>query len=53
MALPNSKNIEIPILHEIAAVGGTDDLRFLYERLTSYFPSLSDAEDFGDQNRDK
>jgi hypothetical protein len=44
MPLPLSKNIESPILQELFAVGGTDDVRFLYERLISYFPSLSDAE---------
>lgn len=44
MSLPISPNIEIPILQELAAVGGTDDVRFLYQRLISYFPSLSDAE---------
>ena len=44
MTLPLSPNIEIPILHELHAVGGTDELRYLYLRLISYFPSLSDAE---------
>jgi hypothetical protein len=44
MPLPISTNIEVPILQELFAVGGTDDVRFLYERLISYFPSLSDAE---------
>ena len=44
MPLPLSTNVENPILHELYAVGGTDDVRFLYERLISYFPSLSDAE---------
>jgi len=44
MPLPLSSNIEAPILQELSAVGGTDDVRFLYERLASYFPSLSDAE---------
>jgi hypothetical protein len=44
MPLPLSTNIENPILQELFAVGGTDDVRFLYERLISYFPSLSDAE---------
>ncbi len=44
MPLPLSSNIETPILQELAAVGGTDDVRFLYDRLISYFPSLSDAE---------
>ncbi|HEY0459644.1 MAG TPA: hypothetical protein VGC97_10940 [Pyrinomonadaceae bacterium] len=44
MPLPLSTNIETPILQELFAVGGTDDVRFLYERLISYFPSLSDTE---------
>jgi hypothetical protein len=44
MPLPLSTNIESPILQELSAVGGTDDVRFLYERLISYFPSLSDAD---------
>lgn len=44
MPLPLSANIEIPILQELFAIGGTDDVRFLYERLISYFPSLSDAD---------
>ncbi|HEY8560564.1 MAG TPA: winged helix-turn-helix domain-containing protein [Pyrinomonadaceae bacterium] len=44
MPLPFYTNIETPILHELSAVGGTDDVRFLYVRLISYFPALSDAE---------
>jgi hypothetical protein len=44
MPLPLSPKIETPILHELSAVGGTDDVRFLYQRLISYFPTLSDAE---------
>ena len=44
MPLPLSSNIESPILQELSAVGGKDDVRFLYVRLSSYFPSLSDAE---------
>lgn len=44
MPLPLSPNIETPILQELSAVGGTDDVRYLYERLISYFPSLSDAD---------
>lgn len=44
MPLPLSNNIEVPILQELSAVGGTDDVRYLYERLISYFPSLSDAD---------
>lgn len=44
MPLPLFANIEIPILHELSAVGGRDDVRYLYERLISYFPSLSDTD---------
>jgi hypothetical protein len=44
MTLPISTHIRIPILNELSAVGGTDDVWFLYRRLIPYFPSLSDAE---------
>lgn len=44
MPLPLTTNIEMPILQELVAVGGADDVRFLYQRLISYFPSLSDGE---------
>lgn len=44
MSLPKISTIEIPILQELAATGGTDDIRFLYERLVAYFPQLTDAE---------
>ncbi len=44
MTLPLASNIEIPVLHELYAVGGKEDVRYLYIRLISYFPSLSDAE---------
>lgn len=44
MSLPTSPLIESPILLELNAVGGVDDVRFIYERLIPYFPSLSDAE---------
>lgn len=44
MSLPVSSNIETPILQELAATGGSDDVRFLYERLIAYFPQLSDQE---------
>jgi hypothetical protein len=42
--LPTFPNIETPILHELNAVGGKDDVRFLYERLISYFPQITEAE---------
>lgn len=44
MPLPKTSSIEIPILQELAATGGADGLRFLYERLIAYFPRLTDAE---------
>ena len=44
MTLPNSSLIEIPILQELSAVGGADNLRFIYERLIPYFPQLSEQE---------
>jgi hypothetical protein len=50
MPLPLTSNIEIPILQELVAVGGSDDVRFLYQRLISYFPSLSDGELFEIRN---
>ena len=52
MSQPFSNLIEIPILQELVAVGGTDDVRYIYERLIRYFPSLSDAEVFQIQNGD-
>lgn len=50
MSLPFSTLIEMPILHELFAIGGTDDVRFIYKRLIPYFPSLSDAEVSSIQN---
>lgn len=44
MPIPVFTSLETPILHELAAIGGKDDVRFLYDRLISYFPTLSDAE---------
>jgi hypothetical protein len=44
MSLPNAALIELPILQELAAVGGSDFLRFLYQRLIAYFPQLSEEE---------
>lgn len=44
MTLPISNLIEIPILQELFVVGGSDDIKYIYERLIRYFPSLSDAE---------
>src|SRR5215210_33488 len=44
MAYPGVARIELPILQELVATGGDDDVRFLYERLVAYFPQLA-AED--------
>jgi hypothetical protein len=44
MSLPPSHSIEMPILQELAATGGTDDVHFLYERLIGYFPQIEDRE---------
>ncbi len=49
MNFPPSNRLEMPILQELAATGGTEDVRFLYSRLVSYFPQL----DFREINNGK
>lgn len=44
MSFPKSKSIETPVMQELSALGGEDDVRFMYERLTAYFPQLSQEE---------
>ncbi|CAN5623237.1 hypothetical protein BH18ACI1_BH18ACI1_16390 [soil metagenome] len=44
MPIPKVSSIEMPILQELVATGGADNLRFLYERLLAYFPQLSEKE---------
>jgi hypothetical protein len=44
MAYPGVARIELPILQELAATGGVEDVRFLYNRLAGYFPQLDEAE---------
>jgi len=51
MSLPDSRRLELPILLELKATGGRDQLRFLYSRLVSYFPQLS-REDLADETSD-
>lgn len=41
MPYPKVNSIETPILQELVAVGGKDNVRFLYGRLTAYFPQLT------------
>ncbi|HEY0384740.1 MAG TPA: hypothetical protein VGC64_01955 [Pyrinomonadaceae bacterium] len=44
MAYPEVARIELPILQELVATGGTEDVRFLYARLVAYFPQLEKEE---------
>lgn len=44
MPLPKSNYIETPVLQELIAVGGADEVRFLYERLVAYFPQIETAD---------
>jgi hypothetical protein len=44
MAYPGVARIELPILQELVATGGVEDVRFLYNRLAGYFPQLDDRE---------
>jgi hypothetical protein len=41
MAYPSVERIELPLLQELAATGGSEHVRFLYDRLVAYFPQLS------------
>jgi hypothetical protein len=41
MAFPEAARIELPILQELDATGGSDHLRYLYDRLVNYFPQLT------------
>ncbi len=44
MIYPGVERIELPILQELVATGGDEDVRFLYARLVAYFPQLGDGE---------
>lgn len=44
MPLPETARVEVPILQELEAVGGSDALRYLYDRLLRYFPQLTAEE---------
>lgn len=44
MSFPLSNSIENPILQELNAVGGSDDVRFLYEKLIAYFPQITSTD---------
>ncbi len=44
MPYPESTRLELPILQELKATGGRDQPRYLYDRLTRYFPQLTAQE---------
>jgi hypothetical protein len=44
MAYPGVARIELPILQELVATGGVEEVRFLYNRLAGYFPQLDETE---------
>jgi hypothetical protein len=41
MPFPEAARVELPILQELEATGGSDHLRYLYDRLVRYFPQLT------------
>lgn len=44
MTLPNQKDVEIPLLQEIAAMGGEARPEDLYPKLGAHFPQITDAD---------
>lgn len=44
MNFPLTNRLELPILQELAATGGAEDVRFLYARLVGYFPQIDGRE---------
>jgi hypothetical protein len=51
MSFPETTRIELPILQELKVTGGTDQLRYLYERLPRYFPQLT-RQDLDERSED-
>lgn len=51
MPFPETSRLELPILQELKATGGSDQLRYLYERLPRYFPQLS-LQDLNERTED-
>ncbi|MBI3649602.1 MAG: hypothetical protein HY231_00980 [Acidobacteria bacterium] len=41
MSFPETARLELPILEELEATGGSDQPRYLYDRLVRYFPQLT------------
>lgn len=50
MSFPKSPSIETPILQELVATGGNEHIRFLYQRLSAYFPQISLEETYEIKN---
>lgn len=44
MSFPKTEQLGMPIMHELIATGGTEDVRFLYEKLINYFPQITEEE---------
>lgn len=44
MPFPETTRLELPILQELQAAGGSDQVRYLYDRLTGYFPQLNEED---------
>jgi hypothetical protein len=44
MPFPETSRLELPILQELKATGGGDQLRYLYDRLARYFPQLTEQD---------
>lgn len=44
MSYPKTAEAANPILHELNAVGGAENVKFLYEKLIPYFPQLNNDE---------
>ena len=55
MSFPETTRLELPILQELKATGGADQLRYLYERLPRYFPQLTpqDLDDRAENGRSR
>src|SRR5262245_48372127 len=55
MPFPDTSRLELPILQELKATGGGDQLRYLYGRLPRYFPQLTrqDLEDRAESGRSR
>src|ERR1044071_1468811 len=55
MPFPETSRLELPILQELKATGGADQLRYLYERLPRYSPQLAreDLEDRSESGRSR